>query len=249
MKRRWISAIAVVFLWMGVACAQGVTFGGLTMTGSWRGVPFSADKVEETVRVLQDGNHIRQVRNGKDFRDAEGRTRHESSMNFNGSEEWKRVEIHDPVEQVYINFTVRDSQQAKIANVHHFRPPTPQLPVTAKTTTTSKPAGTPAKAPDQPCYVEPGREDLGTRVIEGFTVTGTKRTHTIEAGKVGNDKPIVVVEESWYSEELHEVLLSERDDPQDGHRTMKLVNIQRGEQDLALFQVPPDYTVKDDGAQ
>jgi hypothetical protein len=62
---------------------------------------------------------------------------------------------------------------------------------------------------------------------------------------MGNERPITIVEDSWYSDELHETLLYEKDDPLSGHTTTKLTNIQRGEQDSTLFQVPPGYPVKD----
>jgi len=45
------------------------------------------------------------------------------------------------------------------------------------------------------------------------------------------------------------VLLEKHDDPQSGQRIMKLTNIQTNEPDPSLFQIPSDYTVKDDEAQ
>jgi hypothetical protein len=91
-------------------------------------------------------------------------------------------------------------------------------------------------------------EDLGTMEMEGFTVKGTKYTRTIPAGMIGNEQPITSVSETWMSPVLHTVLLQKHDDPQSGQRVMKLLNIQTTEPDPSLFQVPPDYTVKDDGA-
>lgn len=73
---------------------------------------------------------------------------------------------------------------------------------------------------------------------------GSRTTHTIAAGEQGNEEPIVHVDETWRSEELHEVLRRESDDPHTGHSSMTLTNIDRSEPDPALFQVPPDYTVE-----
>jgi hypothetical protein len=244
---RWTSAIpALILLWAVTAYAQGgfVGGGGGTIV-AWdvKGVPFSADTISETARVLQDGNHINQVTHGKIYRDSEGRTRNESSTMMPGLEEFQHVNIHDPVQQVFIFFSTRGE---KVATVHHMDSlahsvfPPPQARVAAKPLT-PRPS-----TEGQPCPVPPAAVDLGTKVIEGFMVVGTRRTHTIEAGKMGNEKPIVTITDSWYSDELHEVLLSETDDPQSGHRTMKLVNIKRIEPDPALFQVPPDFTVRDD---
>ena len=57
-------------------------------------------------------------------------------------------------------------------------------------------------------------------------------------------KPIVVVTERWYSSDLQTVVLSKRDDPRTGQTIFQLTNIQRGEPDAALFQVPSDYAVQ-----
>ncbi len=253
--RQWTITIAVLLLWAGASSAQvgnttttGVTTGGGVGTGTGggiiagvvtgaanlKGAPFSAETVTETTRVLQDGNHIRQVTRGKIFRDSEGRTRTEFSFPMT---ELQRVTIYDPVQQLSIHFML-NFQGDKIATVHHmnyaFPPAHPANIVPAA----------PKVASEQPRG--PSREDLGTREIEGFIVRGSKITRTIEAGRIGNEQPIVSVTETWYSEELHQALLTETDDPQSGHSTTKLVNIQRTEPDPSLFQVPPDYAVKED---
>ena len=86
---------------------------------------------------------------------------------------------------------------------------------------------------------------LGTKTIEGVTATGSRITRTMNPGTMGNDRPIVFVSDTWTSTDLKVTVLTETDDGQAGHRTMKLVNIVRSEPKAALFQVPPDYTVKE----
>jgi hypothetical protein len=86
---------------------------------------------------------------------------------------------------------------------------------------------------------------LGTKVIEGFTVTGTRRTNTTPAGAEGNDQPIVSSFETWFSNDLQIYLLTVMKHPQIGETTYKLINIHAGDPDPQLFQVPADYTVKD----
>jgi hypothetical protein len=86
---------------------------------------------------------------------------------------------------------------------------------------------------------------LGTKVIEGVSATGTRTTRTINAGTIGNDTPIVCISDSWVSSDLKVTVLTETDDGQAGRSTMKLVNIVRSEPNVALFQIPADYTVKD----
>ena len=89
---------------------------------------------------------------------------------------------------------------------------------------------------------------LGTKAIEGITVSGTRTTRTINAGTMGNDKPIVSITDVWVSPDLKVTVRSEMDDGQAGHSTMRLLNIVRAEPDPALFQIPPDYTVKESAA-
>jgi hypothetical protein len=42
-------------------------------------------------------------------------------------------------------------------------------------------------------------QSLGTQTINGVSAQGTRTTRTIPAGEMGNEKPIVIVTERWYS--------------------------------------------------
>lgn len=194
-----------------------------------KGIPFSADTVNEINHVLGDGTRIHQENRGKSFRDSEGRTRNEteSVSSVGNAEKFHHVSILDPIENVIINWDSR----TKVATIRQWMsPPSPPSPTTVK----SRPAP------------EAVHEKLGTTDIEGFSAVGDKYTRTIEVGKIGNDKPLATVSETWYSTELRLVLRSKIEDPQFGERTIKLVNIQRVEPDPTLFQVPQDYTVHDE---
>ena len=81
--------------------------------------------------------------------------------------------------------------------------------------------------------------------IEGFTVKGTRLTTTIGAGAMGNDKPMTTTSERWFSEDLKMDLLTKSSNPESGQHVRKLVNIRSGDPDPLLFQVPVDYTVKE----
>jgi len=89
---------------------------------------------------------------------------------------------------------------------------------------------------------------LGTRIIGGISATGTRTTRTMNPGTAGNDRAIVFISDTWTSTDLKVAVLTETDDGQAGHSTMKLVNIIRSEPNAALFQIPSDYTVKEGGA-
>jgi hypothetical protein len=68
---------------------------------------------------------------------------------------------------------------------------------------------------------------------------------TIPAGQMGNERPIEVVYERWYSTSLRVLLMTRRSDPRMGETVYRLTNINVGEPPASLFQVPADYTVKD----
>jgi hypothetical protein len=92
---------------------------------------------------------------------------------------------------------------------------------------------------------EVNQEQLGTQTIEGVAAEGTRVTFTIPAGKIGNERPIVTVNERWYSPELQTVVLTKNSDPRMGETTYRLTNINRSEPDPSLFQVPADYRVEE----
>jgi hypothetical protein len=89
-------------------------------------------------------------------------------------------------------------------------------------------------------------ESLGVQTMEGVAVEGTRTKRTIAAGAMGNERPIEVVSESWYSADLQVVVYSKRNDPRIGEDTYRLTNIQRSEPAAALFAVPADYKLEED---
>ncbi|MBD0326029.1 MAG: hypothetical protein ICV68_06350 [Pyrinomonadaceae bacterium] len=94
------------------------------------------------------------------------------------------------------------------------------------------------------------REALGKQTIEGVEAEGTRETFTIPAGEIGNEQPIQVVSERWYSPALQTVVLTKHSDPRFGETTFRLTNINRSEPARSLFEVPADYTIKEGpGAQ
>ncbi len=92
---------------------------------------------------------------------------------------------------------------------------------------------------------EPVKEALGKKVIEGVECEGTRTTVTIAAGTIGNERPIDIVSESWYSPELQLVVSSRHSDPRFGETSYRLASINRAEPDKSLFVPPADYKVED----
>jgi len=90
------------------------------------------------------------------------------------------------------------------------------------------------------------KETLGKQTIEGVEAEGTRTTLTIPAGAIGNERSINIVSERWYSPELQLVVMSKHSDPRFGETTYRLTNINRSEPARTLFEVPADYTLKED---
>lgn len=83
---------------------------------------------------------------------------------------------------------------------------------------------------------------LPPREIEGLKVTGERTTWTIDAGRIGNEKPLVTTREVWRSPELMLTVQSREADPRLGEQIYRLEKIRRGEPDAALMKPPADYT-------
>ena len=88
----------------------------------------------------------------------------------------------------------------------------------------------------------PQAVSIGERRIDGLKVTGSRLEFTISAGEVGNEQPITVRTDQWFSPDLGVVVSSTHNDPMIGETTYRLEQINRAEPDAALFAVPSDYT-------
>jgi hypothetical protein len=84
-------------------------------------------------------------------------------------------------------------------------------------------------------------EELGSRDFEGVTAEGKRTVTTIPADAIGNERPIEISYERWYSKELELVVYSKHSDPRFGDQTYKLTNLVRSEPDPSLFTLPQGY--------
>jgi hypothetical protein len=91
-------------------------------------------------------------------------------------------------------------------------------------------------------------EQLGVQNIEGIDAEGTRTVTTIPADAIGNERPIEIVYERWYSKELQLIVSSRHYDPRFGEQTYRLNNIVRSEPDPSLFELPAGYKVVNEGA-
>src|SRR5450759_838848 len=88
-------------------------------------------------------------------------------------------------------------------------------------------------------------ESLGKQMVEGVNAEGTREVSTIAAGAIGNDRPIQVSTESWYSAELQMNVMTKHSDPRTGDESFRLTNIRRGEPGAYLFQAPAGYQINE----
>jgi hypothetical protein len=101
---------------------------------------------------------------------------------------------------------------------------------------------------DQPFLAAPNpvrTENLGEQMILGFRTHGTRVITTLPPGEIGNDRPIDIVSEQWFSPDLDLVMRSAHRDPWGGDFTTTVTKISRIDQPAWLFQVPTQYTVID----
>jgi len=88
-------------------------------------------------------------------------------------------------------------------------------------------------------------EDLGSDIMENIDVKGTRRTVTIPAQMNTTGIDLTVVDEYWYSEDLHVNLLLRHNDPRTGEQTVTLKEIKREEPAQEFFEVPQNYKIVD----
>jgi hypothetical protein len=214
------------------------------------GEPYSATTESERVQTLADGTHIsRKMMTLKTYRDSQGRTREERyvQMGVGGGNQdvLSNILIRDPVAGTSFSL----NPNSHIAQVPVLmRPPIPQQSANTAAQLRQEPPqqSVPPTAQPQPARraaEPPQHEDLGTQTIEGLRVEGTRTTQTIPTGQQGNDQPIKIVREVWFSKELQLAVLTKMSSPLSGEQTIRMTNISRDEPAPTLFQIPPDYTL------
>ena len=195
------------------------------------GAPYSADITNSLVQTLADGNTIQRTTTGKVARDAQGRTYVQENIK-------EGPLTSGPTTLIFIT----DSVAGYMYTLHPENNTATKRPF--KAPSGQRPPGPPGmnRRPnhDNANVVE---SDLGTQSVGGVNAQGKNITRTIPAGAIGNAMPLVSKTENWYSPDLQVVVKSVRTDPRIGESTYTLTNIQRGDPDPALFQIPQGYTV------
>ncbi|MGC1910609.1 MAG: hypothetical protein WA660_02145, partial [Candidatus Acidiferrales bacterium] len=195
------------------------------------GAPFSATFSSQTTETLPDGNRIQRSTSGTLARDSQGRIRREMTLPAIGP--WA-TEGSSPLHVIFINDPVAGTRYALDADKKVAR----SLPPPPNKRDFNRDRGEESD-PKQVTTTA-----LGTQTINGVSAQGTRISRTIPAGAIGNEKPITIVFERWFSPDLQVNVLTKRSDPRMGETTYQLADVQRAEPSAALFQVPSDYTIK-----
>jgi hypothetical protein len=214
-----------------------------------KNAPYSATVTTQTVQVLSDGNKITRSLTSTVYRDSQGRTRIETSFGAVGplvaGHETTKIFISDPVTGNHYVLSPSKNQALKL-------PPFVHKDAAGGTASTDT-AGTNApthRHGDRSQGQQAGgpsrqTENLGKQTISGVEVEGTRTTMTIAAGAIGNENPVEVVSERWYSPSLQKVLLRKHTDPRFGETTVTWSAVKTAEPDASLFSVPAGYAIKD----
>ena len=199
------------------------------------GAPYSAVEVTTHQQVLATGNTIQRQEQTNVYRDNQGRVRRETTRTGPDGQAHTHVSIADPVAGTMTELDAKD----KTAFTHPAR-----FPSASSTTGTSTPgtAGRAGRTGTSQANVK--RETLAAQSIHGLMASGTRVTHTVPAGTIGNSQALQTVRETWMSDDLKVAVKTTMTDPRMGTTTMELTNINRSQPDPSLFQVPADYTVK-----
>jgi hypothetical protein len=222
-----------------------------------KGAPYSAEAVTETTQALANGNRIHRQSSSLLYRDSEGRTRREQAIGpigpyANSGEALRLIHIYDPAASVTYVLDPKTHTARKMEVFAHETKLAPDAAAKAgrrnfsySTSSTNGGATVFVTNSFEMAERDAKNETLGKSMVEGVQAEGTRHTVTIPAGQIGNDLPIDMVTESWYSSELQMVVMTKSSDPRFGETVYRLTNINRSEPARNLFEVPSDYTIQE----
>jgi hypothetical protein len=225
-----------------------------------KGAPYSAEALTETTQTLADGNRIHRTTKSMLYRDSLGRTRREQTLGDIGplmaaGEPMQTVVINDPVAGTTYMMNSREKIMHKLPNKGEMT-----ARVEAELKTKAEELHRTGTAMTYSVRINHGgregerkeeerknikTESLGTQMMEGVAADGTRTTLTIPAGQIGNEQPILVVTERWYSPQLQTTVLTRTTDPRMGETVYKLSNVKLEEPAPSLFTPPSDYSERE----
>jgi hypothetical protein len=199
------------------------------------GAPFSFTLVTEWKRLMGNGGTFTLANERRIVRDSKGRIYQERWILVPKGGKIKShmdvFQITDPEQHTWFNCITA----TKVCDLYRYR-----------LTTKDKfepPIGVSGALPDGSGFRQ--HEDLGVSNTEGVDTHGYRESTTINTGVMGNDQPMVVSREFWYSPHLALNLVSTVDDPQSGKQIFTARDISTSEPDSTFFEIPGDYKIVD----
>jgi hypothetical protein len=255
---------AVVCLGMPVFGQSGLGTGLGTGAVKRARLPYTAKFKITSVQTLANGTTITRESIETLAKDSEGRR-----LTVNVTPATERVpertsfHVFDPVARTNINWTVPgESATVQPMPPHQTRQTgstcwTTGVPQETVSAPSERPTGTATTLIEigggsigESLPARPGafddetvQEDLGTQTIQGVVARGTRTTHTIPIGAIGNDAPLVRTMEVWTAQPLGLAVRQVTDDPRMGKRTRELTELSQSEPDAATFQPPEGYEI------
>jgi hypothetical protein len=213
----------------GQITADAVALGTFNPGPVVKGAPYSAEGTTEVVQTFPDGNRIVRRTSTSLYRDSRGRIRREVELgNVAGivvtGSPLRIITIHDPDSRT-THIVDGDRRMVRVGG------PGPSAGAVQLGGDIAPPVAPPTSGNER-------EESLGTRTIEGLVCEGTRRTTTIPAGAIGNERPMTTVTERWVARELQLLVLSRVSDPRFGDTTYRLTKIVRAEPPASLFEAP-----------
>jgi len=238
-----------------------------------KGAPYTLEATIETVQTLADGNRIVHRQTVHLYRDSKGRTRREETLAAIGpwaasGTPPTMITIQDPVSGVSYFLDPQRKTATKLPAVPMGRGVMVTRgmvggdagggPATDSVSSAPVGGGFISSGGDEPAVVfgfhtgsggqvlhpEEKSESLGKEIIAGVSADGTRTTTTIPANAMGNERPLDIVRERWYSPDLQIVLRSKQTDPRFGETTYEVTKVDRGEPASSIFAVPSDYEIR-----
>jgi hypothetical protein len=193
---------------------------------------YTAKQESTRVQTLADGTKITTVTESETWRDANGRTRTDTTSTKSAGTVTQFVSVYDPLNRVRMSWNIGNPAAGKVVTLYRY--PQPVQP-------TAPPS--PASASAQRYYPFKS-ESLPPQTIAGIYVTGTRSARTIPAGYEGNDRDMTTTTESWFSPDLGIQMRTVMDDPRNGKTTTEVTGLQQTAPDPSLFEAPQGYTVR-----
>jgi hypothetical protein len=199
------------------------------------GAPFSLTLATEWSRLLGNGGTFTLANERRIVRDSKGRIYQERWILVPKGGKIKShmdiFQITDPEQHTWYNCATA----TKVCDLllYHLTTTQTYLP----------PIGTSGPLPDGNGFRTD--EDLGVNNTAGVDTHGYREMLTINAGVMGNDKPMVTMREFWFSPQLGFNMVSIVDDPQSGKQVFTVKDLSTSEPELSYFEIPEGYKVVD----